>query len=316
MTPHTTPRISVVIPCYNGERFLAETLGSIDAQTYPVAEVIVIDDGSTDGSAEFVRRWGGKTRLIQQPNQGESVARNRGIAEATGDWIALLDADDLWTPTKLERQIEVIQRSSEPPCCVFTDFYYFCGSERLRDVARPEVHQLPEYRAQLLCNSEAAIHPSSTLIRIDAARAVPFPVETRYAEDMIFFSQLRDHGPFIRIPEPLTGYRVSNANQSRSPGFGLRSVRSRYGWFQSHLERFSPGEQVLVKTLLTEQLVVAHDVAFWNRLNDVVRDSRSFYREMHGASAPLPPSFEWRLYPRWLGKLKDWLDRGRSSPTK
>jgi glycosyltransferase involved in cell wall biosynthesis len=95
--------ISVVIPCYNGARFLRETLETVLRQTRPAAEVIVIDDGSTDAPAAIAESFGPTVRVIRQANQGESVARNRGIEEAKGNWIALLDANDLWEPSNLQR---------------------------------------------------------------------------------------------------------------------------------------------------------------------------------------------------------------------
>src|SRR4249919_215905 len=102
-------RISAVVPCYNAGPFLRQTLQSVLAQTCPVFEIIVVDDGSTDESAAVAKTFRPLVRVIQQENRGESVARNRGIDEAQGDWVALLDADDIWEPTKLEKQIETIQ---------------------------------------------------------------------------------------------------------------------------------------------------------------------------------------------------------------
>src|SRR4051812_12252844 len=94
--------ISAVVPCYNGEVFLAEALESISRQSRRVDEIIVVDDGSTDRSAEVAESWG--ATVIRQPNRGEGAARNRGIEAAKGDVIAWLDADDLWRP----RHIEVV----------------------------------------------------------------------------------------------------------------------------------------------------------------------------------------------------------------
>ena len=95
---------SVVIPLYNKGREIARTLGGVAAQTYTPLEVIVVDDGSTDDSARVVEGLDlPGVRLIRQPNGGVSAARNRGIAEAKGDYIALLDADDYWKPEYLER---------------------------------------------------------------------------------------------------------------------------------------------------------------------------------------------------------------------
>ncbi len=99
--------VSVVIPCYNGAPFLRETLDSVLAQTHAPLEVIVVDDGSTDASAAIAESYGPPVRVIRQQNQGESVAQNRGIDESQGRWIAFLDSDDVWKPTKLERQIQL-----------------------------------------------------------------------------------------------------------------------------------------------------------------------------------------------------------------
>ena len=98
------PRVTVVIPCFNAARFLRETLESALNQSHAPIEVLVIDDGSTDQSAAIAASYGPPVRVISQTNQGESVARNRGIEEARGSWIAFLDADDIWLPEKLERQ--------------------------------------------------------------------------------------------------------------------------------------------------------------------------------------------------------------------
>jgi hypothetical protein len=99
------PRISVVIPAYNAEHTIARTLDSVLAQTRPVDEVIVIDDGSRDGTTALVSSYASAVRCISQPNAGVAAARNQGIQIARGDWIAFLDADDAWLPEKIERQI-------------------------------------------------------------------------------------------------------------------------------------------------------------------------------------------------------------------
>ena len=101
MNGHVT--VSIVTPCYNGEPFLAETLQSALGQSRPPLEILVVDDGSTDGSADIAAGFGPPVRVIRQANQGESAARNRAIGEAVGTHLLFLDADDLLEPTAIER---------------------------------------------------------------------------------------------------------------------------------------------------------------------------------------------------------------------
>ena len=100
------PAVSCIIPVFNGERYLEETFDSVFAQTHRPIEVIVADDGSTDHSAEIARTYRQAVVCVQQANAGHAAARNLGISMATGDFIAFVDADDLWHPEKLARQLE------------------------------------------------------------------------------------------------------------------------------------------------------------------------------------------------------------------
>jgi glycosyltransferase involved in cell wall biosynthesis len=105
--------ISAVIPTYNYGRYIAEAVESALAQTMAPREVIVVDDGSTDDTEAVVRKFGDKVRYIRQENAGVCAARNRGVAESTGEYIAFLDADDIWDPTKLEKQLAVFESDPE-----------------------------------------------------------------------------------------------------------------------------------------------------------------------------------------------------------
>jgi GT2 family glycosyltransferase len=99
------PHVSVIIPAYNAEAFIDDTVRSALDQTYRDLEVIVVDDGSTDGTLEKLRTYGSRIRVHRQANGGVARARNSGVTLATGSWIAFLDADDLWLPHKIERQL-------------------------------------------------------------------------------------------------------------------------------------------------------------------------------------------------------------------
>ena len=100
--------VSAVIPAYNAERFISETIQSILDQTHPVCEIIVVDDGSADKTADVAAKFP-KTRVIRRPNGGQGAARNTGIYAAVGNWIGLLDHDDVWYPQKTELQMAHIR---------------------------------------------------------------------------------------------------------------------------------------------------------------------------------------------------------------
>ncbi|MGH7834258.1 MAG: glycosyltransferase [Candidatus Binatia bacterium] len=100
------PLVSCVVPVYNGERYLREAIDSVLAQTHQPLEIIVIDDGSTDGTADVLAGYGDRLRHVRQANAGPAAARNHGIALARGTFIAFQDADDVWHPHKLQRQME------------------------------------------------------------------------------------------------------------------------------------------------------------------------------------------------------------------
>lgn len=101
------PLISVIIPVYNGERFLAEAIESVLQQNDAPLEIIVVDDGSTDATAQIATRFGKQVHYLYQLNQGPAAARNRGLARARGEWIAFLDSDDRWAVGRLHRQLEL-----------------------------------------------------------------------------------------------------------------------------------------------------------------------------------------------------------------
>jgi glycosyltransferase involved in cell wall biosynthesis len=108
--PHV---VSCIVPVYNGERYLAEALESILGQTYRSLEVIVVDDGSTDGTAAVLATYRQRITCLHQTNAGHAAARNRGLAVARGEFVAFLDADDLWHPEKLARQMARFQARPE-----------------------------------------------------------------------------------------------------------------------------------------------------------------------------------------------------------
>lgn len=104
--------VSILIPCYNARPWIAQCIQSAIDQTYPHKEIVVVDDGSTDGSQDVVREFGDRVRFEAGPNRGSNVARNRLVELSRGSWLSFLDADDYYLPEKIERQMALVQRNN------------------------------------------------------------------------------------------------------------------------------------------------------------------------------------------------------------
>lgn len=227
------PEISVVIPCYNAGSFLGDAIKSVLAQHYPVLEVIVIDDGSTDESANTAELFAPKVRLIRQQNSGESVARNRGIDEARGDWVAFLDADDWWLPDKLAEQIKRITPEVDAICCGATAVY----------PDGRELSVIPQsYFLQRgwIMEHGAPCHISTLMIR----RCLPtrFPVWTSFAEDLLFFLDLMGTTSIAIAPLALSIYRIHAGGQTQKPDMAERRNASLTKWLELNKDKLPTSE--------------------------------------------------------------------------
>lgn len=130
------PKVSVVIPAYNSEKYIAQTIDSVLEQTFRDYEIIVVDDGSTDKTAAIVKGYEDKVKYFFQENWGTSVARNTGVKNAKGKYIAFLDNDDLWFPDKLSLQINIMEANSDVGM-IFTDGQWFDDVKIVRLSSRP-----------------------------------------------------------------------------------------------------------------------------------------------------------------------------------
>jgi glycosyltransferase involved in cell wall biosynthesis len=208
------PEVSVVIPAYNAERTLGETLQSALSQTLDDLEVIVIDDGSTDSTADVAESAGDqRVRVVRVTNGGVARARNRGIHEARGQFIALLDADDIWRPAKLERQVTLLRARPEVGVC-------FTAAVRI-DADRHPLEGSParEYRdycrALLLESVIVSGSCSSGMIRRRLALDVGgFDPSFSQSADWDFWLRLSCMTAFAPIPETLVLYRTYPGNMS------------------------------------------------------------------------------------------------------
>jgi glycosyltransferase involved in cell wall biosynthesis len=211
------PFISVVIPTFNRARQVQAALKSVLLQTYREFEVIVVDDGSADRTAEAVRdiisteRDGGeRVRYLFQSNQGQSAARNKGTEEAGGDWVAFLDSDDVWLPEKLEWQVRAIEQFNGKCCACITDARLVdnrgLDTTAFRESGKRYEETLgmePEAVGNLVkCRDPFWV--STLLVRTDVFKQVGrFDVHIEYAEDHDFLFRLSLATSFCYVNKPL-----------------------------------------------------------------------------------------------------------------
>lgn len=223
------PIVSVVIPVYNGERFLRESLESVFAQTFRDYEVICVDDGSTDGSFALLRKYGERVRVVQQTNEGQSAARNAGVRLARGEYIAFLDQDDRWYPSKLEQQVAVLQ--AEPDVVlVHCNYDRVDGEGRVLQAGAALAERASALASPLGCLiGEALIFPSSMMVRRDVFQRVGgFTPELRGYEDFDLMARLKPHGRFVLLNESGMSYRLHDGGFSRAGGMGVIRSRERF----------------------------------------------------------------------------------------
>src|SRR5665213_2273603 len=120
-------RFSILMPVYNREKYVCQAIDSVLAQTFTSYELIVVDDGSTDGTPELLKSYGNRIQLIRQQNRGPEVARNTGAAVAQGEYVALLDDDDFLSPTALDTYDRVIRTFDSPPVIIGAAAFYRDG---------------------------------------------------------------------------------------------------------------------------------------------------------------------------------------------
>lgn len=214
--------ISVVIPCHNASRYIGATLRSVLAQRWPRLEIIVVDDGSTDGSPDLLAREFPTVTVLRQSNQGVAAARNAGIDGSQGDWIAFVDADDIWLPGKLRAQWAYL--ATDPTARMVYTAWHVWRSE----AAEPA----PDELANLLAAAEDTarwigpsgwIYPellldcevwTSTVLmqRSLLAELGPFDTTMRIGEDYDLWLRASRVTPILHVPRPLALYRVHPAS--------------------------------------------------------------------------------------------------------
>ncbi|MGB6551955.1 MAG: glycosyltransferase family A protein [Candidatus Binataceae bacterium] len=228
------PQVSVIIPVFNGAATIGRVIECVLAQSAGAAEIICVDDGSTDGSADAARRYGERVRVLTQHNSGQATARNAGARASSGEFVVFLDADDLLRPAMFERCLNALR--ANPQCVLaYTNAEIIDEGGRIirESMVAPDRARPPSMED--LLERIWPIVPSTSMMRRTALEATGgFDQAQRGPEDIFFWLVLRETGPFFYIPEILvakTEYGLFPKVLERDPGARAftRAVRKRYG---------------------------------------------------------------------------------------
>jgi glycosyltransferase involved in cell wall biosynthesis len=206
------PRVSVIVPVFNGVATVGEALAGVLVQSYRDFELIVVDDGSTDATPQLLASYGGSITLITRANGGIAAARNSGLRAATGEYIALLDCDDVWLPTMLERTVATLDAAPQA-VLAYTDLAITDSDGRALETALvgPQTAHAPTLDEML--TRLWPIMPSAVVIRRRVLEAIGgFAEEFRsYGyEDAWCWMRARELGEFCYLPEQLVKWRFSS----------------------------------------------------------------------------------------------------------
>ena len=224
------PLVTAVIPMYNSEKTIDETLRSVRAQTYRNLEIIVVDDGSTDNCAAIAEQHkvaDPRVRLIPQINGGVAAARNRGVTESKGEFIAPIDADDLWEPTKIKKQMSAMLQGGSKVGLVYTWQATIDEESRIISITHQPEHEGRVLEAILRSNFVGGGSPA--LMRKEAIlKSGGYDTSLRAnsaqgCEDWKLYVQISERYEFVVVREHLTGYRRTRGRMSEDTFQMLRS---------------------------------------------------------------------------------------------
>ena len=213
--------VSLIIPFYSHLDWLYEAIESVLAQTYPIHEIILVNDGSKEDLTEFLAKYGDRIIYIYQKNAGPAAARNNGIRRATGDYIAFEDSDDVWLPTKLEKQVAFMVATETK--WSHTGFYYWWPSSgRLKEVNTSRDYG--DIREQRRISTQLATPSMMIDAFVFKNDKLFFPEDKRNGEDDQFYTELAKRYKISLVEEPLLKVRMreDNSNSHAIERFHLR----------------------------------------------------------------------------------------------
>ena len=318
MTAYDLNSVAVVMPCYNGMPYLPQALRSALGQTHQPAAIIVVDDGSLDGSAAMVRELaqrhpGRGLRLLQQANAGEPAARNAGIRAALDGsiaprpgWIAMLDSDDWWEPAKLELQLQAA-RAAGPDCVLVHTAVVGELPDGTMSAANAALTSRRVGRCLPALLGPGSIGHPSILVRSDALTQIGgYDASFKQACDIDLYLRLSTVGAFAFVPQALLHYRYHagqmSAGRIEQLNWHFRAVR---GFFAQHPDLAEQLGARRIAENLAELAGAKVQSAYWRR---ELAEFRGLLRLAREQGVDSPALGRWRrraLAPDWLIHLKD-----------
>lgn len=236
--------VTAVIPAYNAEATLDETLRSVRAQTHRALEILIVDDGSRDRTVEIAlahAKVDPRIRLLRQTNGGVAAARNRGVDEARSALVAPVDADDLWAPTKIERQVAALRRGGTSVALVYTWSALIDADSRVvgfGDRSRDEGDVLGRMcRGNLVGNGSAALMRRAAVLEAGGYSTGLRARDAQGCEDLLLYCRMAARHRFAVVPDFLTGYRQGHETMSRD----LMRMRRSWHLVATELRQSHPG---------------------------------------------------------------------------
>ena len=228
------PTVSVIIPFYNRVRWLREAVESVFAQTYQDFEVILVDDGSSESLDELAELKDERVRYVRQENKGPAAARNIGLDLARGRYIAFLDADDVFLPMKLEKQVFCMEENADIMLSHTSYERISSGGKYIEDVRAGRFSGRVYPNIYIGC----PIHTSNVMIRSEAvAKDLRFEEDVRIGEDVILWAEIARKSLILGIDEPLAKVRIHGRNAAMDPQAQITGRKN----FIEYLIRGDPG---------------------------------------------------------------------------
>lgn len=321
--------VTAVMAIYNGREFLADAIRSIGRQTHQVAEFVIIDDGSTDGSAQLARQilsempiLNSRASVVTQENAGQGEARNRGVELARSDYVALIDQDDTWDPEHVELLLSEIQKS-ESLGWVYSDFTEIDDAGRVirRNYLSYTGYVPPRKTVFSLIGKDMMMLPTASLIRKEAFEEVAgFDSQFRgFEDDDLFFRLFVAGWDFTFVGDSVSNYRIHQSNSSRGISFPTSRMKF-YRKYRNFFQVGHPYHHQFFQKKLVGRIVAATLQDAWAASrasdSDLLRLSRSSLSEIYTDSGW---NFTRRMhlffmsnvslmYIAWfISKLKSWV---------